>query len=245
MKEEILEFVRAREKAQGGFGATPRLPATVEDTYFAVRILEELSALSRKTLDGVRSFLEKNLPGPTTQPPVLRRWLWLAGKTGLKPPERLKDLLSGFLSRLRPRRAKPEVLSALYESARFLKISVGENLPKVAPRLHPRTLSDLYHLARMAPEILTEERLRWVLSARNPDGGFGFFPGTTSFLENTYFAVRLWERAGKILPEPEKTRFFVERCFRKGGFARAPGGIPFLETTFYGVYLLKRLNGGR
>ncbi|QJA06997.1 hypothetical protein FVE67_06830 [Thermosulfurimonas marina] len=243
MKKEILKFVREREKVEGGFGATPRLPATVEDTYFAVRTLEELSALTPRTLSGVRAFLEKNLPGRTTQPPVLRRWLWLARRVGLKPPEKLKDLLSGFLRRIPPRRGKPEVLSALYESALLLGLPAPEGLRKAACALRPRTLFDLYHLARVAPELLTEERLRWVLAARNPDGGFGFFPRTTSFLENTYFAVRLLTRGGRDLPQPERTRLFVERCFRKGGFARAPGGIPFLETTCYGVYLLRRLGG--
>ncbi|RUM89274.1 MAG: hypothetical protein DSZ24_01655, partial [Thermodesulfatator sp.] len=155
-REEILEFVQEREKPEGGFGATPRLPATVEDTYFAVRTLRELSALRENILKRLRAFLKGKPPGPSTQPVVLQRWLWLAAKAGLRPPEGVKDLLAAFLRRIHPHSLKPLVLSALYESARFLKIPVGEDLPKVACTLRPRTLSDLYHLSRVAPELLTQ-----------------------------------------------------------------------------------------
>jgi len=34
---EILSFVGARRKEEGGYGATPLLPATVEDTYHALK----------------------------------------------------------------------------------------------------------------------------------------------------------------------------------------------------------------
>lgn len=34
----LLEFLRKRRKATGGYGATPRLPATIQDTFQAVAI---------------------------------------------------------------------------------------------------------------------------------------------------------------------------------------------------------------
>ena len=36
----VMPFVLARKKESGGFGATPRLPATIEDTYHALQILQ-------------------------------------------------------------------------------------------------------------------------------------------------------------------------------------------------------------
>jgi hypothetical protein len=35
-----IPFVAARKKETGGFGATPRLPATIQDTYHALHILQ-------------------------------------------------------------------------------------------------------------------------------------------------------------------------------------------------------------
>jgi len=35
----VVPFVEARRKPSGGFGATPKLPATIEDTYYALNIL--------------------------------------------------------------------------------------------------------------------------------------------------------------------------------------------------------------
>jgi hypothetical protein len=42
---EILAFVEARRKEEGGYSATPLLPATVEDTYHALCTLEILSKI--------------------------------------------------------------------------------------------------------------------------------------------------------------------------------------------------------
>jgi hypothetical protein len=38
----ILAFVKARQKETGGYAAIPSLPATVEDTYNALRIIETI-----------------------------------------------------------------------------------------------------------------------------------------------------------------------------------------------------------
>lgn len=43
MKKEIIKgatkFVLKREKEEGGFAGTPLLPPTIEDTYFAIKVL--------------------------------------------------------------------------------------------------------------------------------------------------------------------------------------------------------------
>ncbi len=243
-KEEILEFVRARKKREGGFAATPKLPATVEDTYFAVRILELLSALERDILQGVQAFLKRNPLGFSVQPPVLRRWLWLAEKTGLSSSGEMRRLVKEiFLRKGRRLQTDIETLAASYECAEMVGIALDEiGIHRgISRTMRVRTMKELYLLTKIAREVLTEDRVSWILASHNPDGGFGFCPGTTSFLENTYFALRLLKLAGRRLPEPERMVWFVKSCYRGGGFARAPGGIPFLETTFYGVCLLKEL----
>lgn len=39
---ESYQFVMQRRKQEGGFAATPLLPASVEDTYYALKIIEDL-----------------------------------------------------------------------------------------------------------------------------------------------------------------------------------------------------------
>ncbi len=56
----IISFVEARRKETGGYGAAPRLPATVEDTYLALRILEALGdrfARSCRENIGLKNYL--------------------------------------------------------------------------------------------------------------------------------------------------------------------------------------------
>ncbi|WP_353683756.1 hypothetical protein V4D30_07700 [Thermodesulfovibrio sp. 3907-1M] len=42
---ECYQFVIQRRKPEGGFAATPLLPATVEDTYHALMIIQSLKEL--------------------------------------------------------------------------------------------------------------------------------------------------------------------------------------------------------
>ncbi|MBX6422785.1 prenyltransferase/squalene oxidase repeat-containing protein [Thermosulfurimonas sp. F29] len=237
IRPEIHEFLVMRAKEEGGFAATPRLPATVEDTYFALRTWELLFPPSGKVLSSVRLFLEHTPPPP--QLPALRRWLWLADRTGILSREEVQVRARRILlGRRRPLSRDPEVRAAYYFCVR--RLGLDGVLPQAPARPALRTLRDLYRWSEMFPESLDAERLSWVLASRNPDGGFGFRPGTTSFLENTYFALRVLERSGRFLADPDPTLRFIRMCYRRGGFARAPGGIPFLESTYYGVYLLAR-----
>ncbi len=239
LKKEVEAFVRKREKPAGGFAATPRLPPTVEDTYFAIRTLEILAALTPETEARTLVFL-KNISEVPNQPLVFYRWLWLLTHLKALPAdlEPFFALYQKILSRT-VSLTKPEGLFALFFSGKILG-KPPNSLKELARKRGFRTLADLYHLSRIIPELSTRH-LSFVKASLNPDGGYGFFPHTTSFLENVYYAVRLYELSGTEPPEKEKTLFFVKRCFRKGGFARAPGGIPFLESTYYGVFLIKRL----
>gem|GEM_PF-6748817 len=42
MHQELHDYIHKRKKATGGFSATPRLPATIQDTYHALRLLSLL-----------------------------------------------------------------------------------------------------------------------------------------------------------------------------------------------------------
>lgn len=51
---DVVDFVMSRWQASGGFGFVPSLPASVEDTYHAVRILETIRPLSEAEVSGVK-----------------------------------------------------------------------------------------------------------------------------------------------------------------------------------------------
>ena len=44
---KLIDFVLKREKSEGGFGATPFLPATIEDTYYAVKNFLSMQLFSK------------------------------------------------------------------------------------------------------------------------------------------------------------------------------------------------------
>ena len=67
----IISFVEARRKEEGGYGATPLLPATVEDTYHALRILDLLCRM--------RSLRKIVAPGHHAGP--LERYIAKAAET--------------------------------------------------------------------------------------------------------------------------------------------------------------------
>ncbi|OAQ21213.1 hypothetical protein TDIS_0433 [Thermosulfurimonas dismutans] len=231
-------FILSRRKETGGFGSTPRLPATVEDTYFALAGLKTCGGL-RSDVRTLNFLLEQDFRrmSPEVKVKWLKSLLWLGGS----PPGDFKSQIKKCLKRP-PQRLS--ALAALAEIERLLGAEPGEllSLRIYVRRLTFRTLRDLYYLFKILEEdTFSAEVCNTIIGSQNPDGGFGFFQGTTSYLENTYFACRLMKALGLRPRDPEGLKFFVLNTHRKdGGFARAPGGVSFLETTYYGLWILLR-----
>jgi hypothetical protein len=87
-----IPFVLARKKENGGFGGTPRLPATIEDTYHALRILQLCRQYNRAGKnafescgdENLRPYLEscrRNLPGGIR---TIFQLLWCSRSIGLQ-----------------------------------------------------------------------------------------------------------------------------------------------------------------
>jgi hypothetical protein len=76
----------------------------------------------------------------------------------------------------------------------------------------------------------------WLHACQNPDGGFGYMPGTTSFMENNYYSLRSLRLLEDRAPLQEDVLAFVLRAQGKGGgFARRNGAAPFLDATWHAV----------
>lgn len=93
----------------------------------------------------------------------------------------------------------------------------------------------------------TEQIIRWVRSSQNGDGGFGFYPETTSYMENTYCALEILSELGSSPAQFDLARKYILGCQTKGGgFGRAPASFPFIESTFHaieGLLLLEEMEG--
>ena len=222
----LKAFVLERGKAGGGFAATPRLPATLEDTFYALEILAAVEGAERL--------------GPVidlgAQQAFLRAW---AGRA-----VDLRWRLAWFLDRARrlaglpsapllPERAPDSAEECFYQHRLSPALA--------APRQYPlRTCRDRYfHLLLRRTSMdgaEARETSSWFAECQNPDGGFGFFPGTTSYIENCHFCLAALALLGKEAPRPAAALDFIRMCQRRnGGFARNPRAAPFLDASWHAV----------
>ncbi len=243
--KEALTFVFKRQRKEGGFSLTPGLPSTLEDTYHAFKIIEIAKNLCLDTSDFIKdahkfyllsklkeikkinnkngyhlfyclNFLnEKIFPSPNSLTPnsspfILEETFYLI---------KIFEVLN----------YKPS-LSMLPN--RELKYDFDGIIKKRFMALY---LDNTFRLNKISKELA----ITWVKSCQNCDGGFGFLPGTTSFIENTFWAIR----ALLLLKTPIKNKKiildYIFSCKTKnGGFSRKEGAAPFLDATFYGVSVI-------
>ncbi len=85
---------------------------------------------------------------------------------------------------------------------------------------------------------------KWILACRNPDGGFGLYPGDGSNLPATCFAVQSLRMLDIHLTKPELTSSWVLTCQKKenGGFKSRWGNradTAKISQTYYAVKTLE------
>lgn len=244
----LMEFVHKRRKATGGYGATPRLPATIQDTFQAVAI---------------HLVLGEEPPRPQSEPALadyLARmlavpWLGIDTTFRLLLTCRICGLaLDGELVRahLAACLARGTSLAATYYVSRIAREILGEEPDFLGPERPlalpaPCAVEDAarYLLVKnMAGQAIAEaaELVGWLQRSQNGDGGFGFFPGTTSFIENCQAALAALSLLGARPTALANARAFIVSCQTgRGGFARSPKAAPFLDASWHGVASLRLL----
>jgi hypothetical protein len=253
ISEGVLAFVMARRRESGGFGFAPSVPASVEDTYHALRILETVLPGSEQFREVARdqkliSFLRRAEDKETWSLRTTYQYLFLCGLCGLEPDhgwvERfLAERFKGTL----PVRERYYFLKILRQCPNALPMD-RDALAKGGEGNRWRTARDLwmcFYLHEESPEALQTTRKAitgWAQECQNPDGGFGFLPGTTSFVENGHFCLRVLSSLGEKPLSLGAARNFILRCRTLGGgFARKNGGAPFLYATWHAVASLSLL----
>lgn len=243
----LLEFVLKRRKATGGYGATPRLPATIQDTFQAVAIRlvlgEEPPTL--RSAPELAEYLARMLAVPWLGIDTTFRLLSTCHICGLAlDVARLRAHLAACLSR------DASLAAAYYVRRIFTEIleepePLDPQRPVALPaRCAVEDAARYLFLKTMGGQRSEEagELVGWLQRSQNGDGGFGFFPGTTSFIENCHAALAALTLLGAKPSDPGNARAFILSCQTGGGgFARSPGAAPFLDASWHGIAGLRLL----
>lgn len=254
----ILCFVQSRCKEEGGHGATPLLPATVEDTYHALCALEILGKLRN---------LRKGIPFNRNEK-SLRRYVataaettWVSARTtfqvlhcasmvGLALDSlKVTEYLLGRLTNKVP-------LEERYYCSRILREVLAVRDMTVWPKARmvrffkwctARELWMKLYLQQGVSSIESmpvQKMIHWLQACQNGDGGFGFLPGTTSYIENCQTCVQaLALLDAKPLDVAGCLHFTLACRTGSGGFARNPGAASFLDATYHAVAVMNLLKG--
>jgi len=237
----LAAFVLDRQQGAGGFSTVPSLPATVEDTFYAIEILLRLEPLvphlhlrSQVNLESLSRFVQERYAEEQSRLPL--RLCYFLHKIQLN-----------FPGMAIPWRGFPALQPTKFEHFFYLQQLGRRERKKNDCFLPPLNLKEVsckevyFYLALFAvsSDVPRQALIRWLRDCQNGDGGFGFFPGSTSFLENCFYCLAALALLGAKPSALQQAREFVLSCQTGvGGFARSLIGAPFLESTWYGVELV-------
>jgi len=243
----VIQYLKDREYQEGGFSFVQDLYPNVEDTYYAIRTLQLLMTdIERiKTANYLKSIKWKEIYFPRIVYMLLYLHLSLHIELPLPPVELAKKDWSRF-----------QILDAQYYSDEIQKI-LNEPLKPISSQspFQFQGKDNLQSLRKKVSVLLNhgidlekQEIVRWVQFCQNGDGGFGFYPITTSYMENTYCALEILSKLDSYPMRINLCRDYIHNCQTKsGGFGRAPMSFPFIESTFQavaGLFMLEKMERG-
>ncbi len=232
----IINYLKDREKEEGGFSLVPDLYPDIEDTYYAIRTLQ---LLRRKIHRAKTSQYLKNVDWRQIHSPrTIYMLTYLHVILHLEFPSPLRSLLHQD-------NPAGQTLDGQYFFDEIHKL-LSRPLLKPLASLFPPFLRQQDNLQALRKKVSLwmnhqvpfekEEIVQWVQSCQNGDGGFGFYPGTTSFMENTYCAIEILSKLDASPLRMDDCRAYILNCQTKsGGFGRAPMSFPFIESTYHAV----------
>lgn len=232
---KVIRYLRDREKKEGGFSFAPELYPDIEDTYYAVRILKflDVDVDRNNTANYLKNINWKEVGFPR----AIYMLVYLHFSLNIKFPPSLTGLLRKDWSRFQIldaqyffdaiRKLLDQPLKPLCSSSSF-KFQTHENLQTLRKKVSILSDRDI--------KFDRQQIIRWVQLSQNGDGGFGFYPETTSYMENTYCALEILSKLNSSPTQLRLCRKYILSCQTKdGGFGRAPISFPFIESTFHAV----------
>ncbi len=241
--DQLIKFVFQRYKKDGGFAAFPSLPSTIEDTFYAIDIIENLHRLDKninlislimpeKTANFIREHAEEKSSLPIRLRYYLHKISTILGKD--------------FTDVIKFTHVKKIDFTEIYCTTELVRSPVIGGI-KIPPIVLGRCIcKDVYYNVLSCPEPDSLHRknvVDWLKKCQNYDGGFGFYPGTTSFIENCdYCLSTLSLLKDRPFNMKEATQFILSCQTAVGGFSRNIKAVPFLESTWHAINVLKALN---
>jgi prenyltransferase beta subunit len=240
--ERLTDFILARQKDDGCFAASPSLPSTVADTWYGVslcRFLDEqfLYPFLARVLDRgkILSFVRGHDALMPSLPLRIIFFLAELHKFATAEWPRLQDHL------LARSRSKTLACSHLFY-LRQLFPHLRHRLRAWKPDRSRATCRDLYFCLK-AGESGDQEMVDWIRRCQNHDGGFGFFPGTTSYMEYSDYSLSALYLLGGRPVYPDRAGDFIAYCQAgSGGFARSIRALPMLESSWHAIHALAVLS---
>lgn len=243
----LSDFVFSMENPSGGFNFPRDTPASIEETYFSLMILSRLGIpySNPKT----NRYVERVIPKRVVSLKHLFQLLSICDIISIKgKTERIGRILRTF---------EPDRISLLSDLYYFvllterlgleLKVARGwEQLLSgyTSRRLKPLSICHKYITVckKIEADFDKEGLIDWMQKSQNPDGGLGFFPGTTSFLENVWYGLKGLKEMDAKPSDAEGCRRFIMSCSsRIGGFGRQNLALPTLEYSFMAIDSLEIL----
>jgi len=244
-KKELKKFIHSRVQPEGGFSFSPTTPPTLEDTYFALRLLEELQEYSISTQ--TESYITQLNQKEFHQPKHLYQLATIYRITHLTDSENsLHETITHNHEIIL------NTLSDLYYmvlTKQLLQIPViltrNEQAVLSSTQLKPvKSMEECKQLVVLMIKIHSsfeqQEYIRIIQTGQNHDGGFGIVPHSTSFLEPTYQALRGLKELHVLPVDIHECERFVHSCITNiGGFGRQITTVPALEYSYYAFLSLK------
>ncbi|UCG01565.1 MAG: hypothetical protein JSW11_18370 [Candidatus Heimdallarchaeota archaeon] len=106
----------------------------------------------------------------------------------------------------------------------------------------PNTVKYLLLLSALNISYDKDFYLSYLNRCQSGDGGYGFLPGSTSFLENVCYALRAYQNLQFPPKHTDKIFAFIQRCQgRRGGLGRKDITLPTIKSTSHALESLSIL----
>lgn len=237
-KTKISNFILAYKQENGGFSFSKYTPATREDTYYAVKGLNLINC--RYQGEKILNYIKQLIPNQIISYRYFFQLLYLVYVYDLKSQRNL------MLNLIKRSELKFHNLSDLYYYVLSMNTfnspltqRIYENItgyPTESLRDLPNTVKYLIILSILNISYNKDYFLTYLNRCQSGDGGYGFLPGSTAFLENVCYALRAYRYLQSPPKHPDKVLAFIQRCQgRRGGFGRKDVTLPTIRSTFHAL----------
>ena len=238
-KRQTIAFILQYEQPEGGFSFSKTTPPTREDTYYAMRVLNKLN-VTYSNLD-TNQYLENTLMDLHHSCKHYFQLLFLLNLSSLEGhPTTMKNLLDLH------RYLKEENINEIYYymliseiiNTKFDFIIPNSKLSQDIVTLNyiPEVTRLIFVMNKLDLEFEEKKYIKWIQKTQSSDGGFGFLPYTTAFLENTCYALRGLNILNALPSNIDMCEKFVKSCrIGNGGYARKSDALGTLQSTYHAV----------